>query len=359
MKNHILAFATSLMLGFAGFVLPAQDTSTDPVAARLAAQRLAESRGAAAVPAADAGATNAADAGMATAADAAVTNAADAGASTNAAGDPEEIARKARIAAAEKELAAAAKLPGSLVMLQNITQKNIFNPNRMPWTGNVPPPRQVIKETVYLSGVTEKIGKGFLATFDGNGAPSYPPSRCVGDTINGWKIKAITDTNITVIDTKSTTNAEQVWNIPGAGGQQGVTRTDGGPWQPAYYTPEYATFSRQRQADAGPPGPPQFPMTQPMVANTGPTAFNFGDTSGQDNSQGYGGRNRNRGGGGPGGGGRGGRGGGGGGFGGGGFGGGGFGGGNTQFAPPAPPPDPNAPIDPAVLARLRAQRAAE
>jgi len=348
MKNHIIAFGSSLMLGFAGFVLSAQDTSTDPIAARLAAQRLAESGGAAAVPAADASATNTADAGTATATDTGMTNATDTGASTNAAADPEAIARKARLAAAEKELAAAAKLPGSLVLLQNITQKNIFDPRRQPWAGERPPVRQVAKENVYYSGATEKIGKGFLATFEGNGVPSYPPSRCVGDTINGFKIKDITLTNVTVIDTKSTNNAEQVWNIPGAGGQQGVTRDDNGPWKPAYYTPEYATYSRQRQADAGPPAPNQFPMTQPMMADTGPVAFTFGDTSGQDNSQGYNQRNRNRNNGG--GGGRGGRGG-------GGFGG--FGGGNANFAPPAPPPDPNAPIDPAVLARLRAQRAAE
>jgi len=358
MKNHIIAFGSSLMLGFAGFVLSAQDTSTDPIAARLAAQRLAESGGAAAVPATDAGATNAADAGTATAtdtgmtntADAGVTNATDIGASTNAAADLEEIARKARIAAAAKELQAAAKLPGSLVLLQNITQKNIFDPRRQPWAGERPPVRQVVTETFTLRGTSEKKEKGFLAFFEGNGVPNYPPTRRVGDLINGFKIKAITETNVTVIDTKATNNAEQVWNTPSQGGQQGVTRTDGGPWKPAYYTPEYVSNSRQRQADAGPPGPSQFPMPQPMIAaDNGPVAFTFGDTSGQDNSQGYQ-RNRNRGGGG--GGGRGGRGGGGGGF-------GGFTGGNANFAPPSPPPDPNAPIDPAVLARLRAQRAAE
>ncbi|MGA2555625.1 MAG: hypothetical protein ABSG04_05065 [Verrucomicrobiota bacterium] len=359
MRNHISAFGSSLMLGFAVFVLPAQDTGAASAAARLAARRLAESGGAAAVPAADASATNTADAGTATATDTGMTNAADAGvtnavitgATTNAAADPEEIARKARLAAAAKELQAAAKLPGSLVLLQNITQKNIFNPNRQPWTGDVPPPRQVVTETFTLRGTSEKKGKGFLAMFEGNGVPNFPPTRCVGDLINGYKIKAITETNVTVIDTKSTNNAEQVWHIPGEG-QQGVTRTDGGPWKPAYYTPEYVSFSRPRQADAGLPGPSQFPMPQPMIAaDTGPVAFTFGDTSGQDNSQGFNQRNRNRGGGG-GGGNR--RGGGGGNF------GGGFGvGGNTQFAPPAPPPDPNAPIDPAVLARLRAQRAAE
>ena len=364
MKNYIIA---TLLFLAAGSVAPAQD---DPaVLARLAAQHARENGGGDAVPAPDtataatAGAQdNGADTNAAVGAIAGVTNAADAAATgTNAAADPDEIARQARLAAAAKEAMSATKLPGSLASLQIITQKNIFNPNRLPWSPNRLPPRQAVIETFTFRGGSEKIGMGSVAFFEGDGVPTFPPYRCVGTTVNGFKIKAITDTNVILTDTMSTNSADIVFTAPGMGGQQGLTRSDGGKWNPAYYTPSYDNFGapRQQRPDVTMAGPTQFtpPPTMMVFPNQG---IMITDPS-QDPSQTYGSNpGRTRGARGGGGGGRGGRGGGGnGGFGGGAAGGFGGGGNNGAFAPPSPPPDPNAPIDPAVLARLRAARAQE
>jgi uncharacterized membrane protein YgcG len=363
MKNYIIA---TLLFLAAGSVAPAQD---DPaVLARLAAQHARENGGGDAAPAPDtataatAGAQdNGADTNAAVGAIAGVTNAADAAATgTNAAADPDEIARQARLAAAAKEAMSATKLPGSLASLQIITQKNIFNPSRLPWSPNRLPPRQAIVENFYFRGASEKINMGFVAIFEGDGVPNFPPTRCIGDSVNGFKIKAITRTNVTLTDPKSTNIADIVFTLPGMGGQQGLTRSDGGPWKPAYYTPSYDNFApRPQRADIAMGGPNQFTapaMPMMMPPNQG---FTFPDPS-QDPSQGYGNNPRNNRRGGTGNGRGGGRGGGGnGGFGGGAAGGFGGGGNNGAFAPPSPPPDPNAPIDPAVLARLRAARAQE
>jgi hypothetical protein len=155
--------------------------------------------------------------------------------------------------------------------------------------------------------------------------------------VNGFKIKAITRTNVTLVDTNSTTNAEFVLDI-----DKGFTRNDGGPWKPAYYTLTYETAApRQQRADTT-MAAPQYMAAQPMMA--APT-FSFTTDPSMDPTMAYGGNTRNRPNNRNGGNNR--RGG----------GGGGFGGGNTAFAPAAPAPDPNAPIDPAVLERLRARRA--
>jgi hypothetical protein len=375
MKKHIIA--PFLLLLAAAFVAAAQDNNSDAaIAARMAARRAAENGGAAAAPAnaADTGATNAADigatnaadaadadAGMPNGADAQVANTANTGATNAAAADPEEIARKARLAAAAKEAAASANLPGNLALLQIITQKNIFDPRRQPWSGNVPPPVVVRKETWGLRGISQKIGKGYLAFFEGDGVPSYPETRCVGDSVIGFKIKDITFNSVTLIDSKSTNNAEVVFEMNK--GQQGLTRDDGGPWKPAYFTPDYQVATRgPRQADNGMGGGPQYTMAQPMMPD--PNGFQFSVTTGQDDPNAFGGRgNRGRrnqqnnfnGPGGPGG--RPGRQPGGFGGGTGGFGGGG-GGANTSFAPPTVV-DPNAPIDPIVLQRLQQRRQQE
>jgi uncharacterized membrane protein YgcG len=367
MKKHIIA--PFLLLLVAAFVAAAQDNGREAqIAAQLAARRAAENGGGDATPAntadtgatntADTGAANGADAGMPNGADADVTNTVNTGATNSAAADPEEIARQARIALTNKDLAASSNSPGNLASLQIIFQKNIFDPNRQPWVpgGPVRPPARV--ETWGVRGTSCMGSNGWVADFEGDGVPSYPPFRSVGQLVNGFKIKDITFSNVTLIDTKATTNAEQVWDVPGYGkGQQGVSRNDGGPWKPAYYTVEYAMPNRgPRQADNG-MGGPQFPPVPTMMADNNPAAFNFGGNAQDDNSGGFGGgRNRQRGGGGPGGG-RGGRQPGGGGF--GGFGGGGGGGNaNASFAPPTVV-DPNAPIDPAVLQRLQQRRQQE
>jgi hypothetical protein len=338
MKTHIIAFSTLLFLAAAGSVALAQD---DPaVLARLAARRAAENGGGdgAAATSPDTAAAAAADA-QGNGADTNAVIAADTGA-TNAAADPEEAARLARLAAAAKETAAATKLPGSLASLQIITQRNIFDPNRLPWVGT---PRPVVApvrvETFTFRGTSEETGKGVIhAMFEGDGIPSFPATRDVGNMVNGFKIKAITRTNITLVDTNSTTNAEIVFTAPGMGGQQGLTRNDGGPWKPAYYTPTYETVAPRQQRPESAMAAPQYMTAQPTMAQT---PFTFTDPS-MDPYAGTARTRTTRNGGG-----RGGRGG----------GGGNFGGGNTQFAPASPPPDPNAPIDPAVLERLRARRA--
>ena len=250
MKNYIIAFSTLIFLAAAGSVASAQD---DPaVAARLAARRAAEEAGGAPAPAtapdaAAAATTGAQDTGAAALPGAGVTNAAEAAATgTNAAADPEEAARLARLAAAAKEALAATKLPGSLAALQIITQKNIFNPNRLPWTGNRPPPRQALIERFYLSGTSEKISMGHVAFFEGDGVPTFPPYRCIGTTVNGFKIKAITDTNVILTDTMSTNSADIVLDLTGHG-QQGLTRSDGGAWRPFYFTPSYENFGPRPQ----------------------------------------------------------------------------------------------------------------
>src|ERR1039458_2643312 len=136
MKKHIIA--PFLLLLAAAFVAAAQDNNSDAaIAARMAARPV-----------------------MPNGADAQVANTANTGATNAAAADPEEIARKARLAAAAKEAAASANLPGNLALLQIITQKNIFDPRRQPWSGNVPPPVVVRKETWGLRGISQKIGKG-------------------------------------------------------------------------------------------------------------------------------------------------------------------------------------------------------
>jgi len=348
MKKHIIA--PFLILVVAAFVAAAQDNGREAqIAAQLAARRAAENGGGDATPAntADTGATNATDTGAANGADANVTNTVNTGATNSAAADAAEIARQARIALTNKELATSNNLPGNLAFLQIITQKNIFDPNRRPWAvGPVQPP--VRTETFTLRGTSEIKAKGWVADFEGDGVPPFPPFRCIGQEVNGFKIKDITFSNVTLIDIKATTNAEIVVDI-----DKGLTRSDGGPWKPAYYTVEYAMPNRApRQADNG-MGGPQFPPMPAMMADSGQTTFTFGGNAQDDNSGGFGNRNRQRGGGGPGGGGR--QRGGGGGF--GGFGGGG-GNANATFAPPTVV-DPNAPIDPAVLQRLQQRRQQE
>ena len=174
---------------------------------------------------------------------------------------------------------------------------------------------------------------------------------------------------------------------------QGLTRTDGGPWKAYTFTPVYTAPVPRVPADISTFGQmPMFASTMPTISVDPITgAFSVSSMDANDPFAPTVGRRGRRGGGGGGGGGRGGRGGGGGGAGGGGFGGGGFGGGaggggfgggaagggfgggaagggfggggaaNVTFAPAATAAAaaPTAAPDPAVLARLQAQRNAE
>jgi uncharacterized membrane protein YgcG len=360
------SFAMALFI-LAGLAASAQNTSTpDQIAARLAAQRAAENGGGDATPAATtpaaspgAGATNAADANAANADDTDMANSANTGATNAASTDPDEIRRLAALEAAKKEVAATANLPTSLASLQIITHNNIFDPRRQPWTPtrNAPPVARV--ETFTLRGVANKIGKGPVAMFVGDGVPPYPQWRCVGQNVSEFVIKEINDDGVKLADPKATNSASAEIVLGVEKGQQGLTRADGGPWKPAYFTPTYASAPRgPSQPDQGFGGGPQFAAAQPMAMDNTPSAFTYGANPQDDGSGGFNNPRRQRGQGGPGGGGGRQRGGGGG-FGNGGFGQGGGGGGNSAFAPAPPPVDPNAPIDPIVLQRLQQRRQAE
>jgi hypothetical protein len=398
MKNHLIAFGT-LLLFAAAFQLAAQDQDAiAQTAARLAAARAAEEGGspAAAANPAETGVTNITDASATNSADATATNSAVAGATnavspvaaTSADDDKDEIARKAALDAAKKNL------PKNLTALDIIWKRNIFDPQRQPYIANRAVAAQV--ETFSLRGTSDIIDKGWVAFFVGDGVPAYPSTRCIGDMVGDFKITDITESNVTLINTKyvpratpQATNIAIATNIATAiatnratnsalaraplGAEivlkldQGLTRTEGGPWNRYYYTPTYPVVAaRAPQDNAQTLGAAALFAQVPMLTMDDSGGFSIGT----DPNAGFTGRGRGRRGGGGGaggvggfGGGRGGggRGGGGGGGFGGGFGGGAAGGGiggGAVFAPVAPAA-PTAAPDPAVLLRLQQQRAAE
>jgi len=421
MKTRLIFFAALPLLA-AALAASAQDEN---LAAQMAARRAAEDGGAPAAPAvqAEAAATNDAAASPTNSPDTGATNAASTGATNSAAGDDEDNpGRKAALAAALKALQAANNnLSLRLASLQIITQRNIFDPNRVPYNPLATRAATQI-ETFSLRGVTTIDGK-LVATFVGDGVKDYPAYRAVGETVGtapgfgscDFKIMDITKTNVTLLDTKftpkavaaatnSATNslsASATNSAASDGGKvvlalgssvaaaaatspvasataagkivlaldQGLTRSDAGPWRSATALLTYPTFV----ARVAPPTAPNMLGAQALFATMPQITFDqSGDLSiSTDPNAGFGpggGRQRGRGRGGAGGGGRGGRGGAGGGFGGaggggfgggagGGFGGGGFGGGGAVAAPAAAAPA--AAPDPAVLARLQAQRAQE
>jgi len=417
MKTRLIFFAALPLLA-AALAASAQDEN---LAAQMAARRAAEDGGAPAAPAvqAEAAATNDAAASPTNSPDTGATNAASTGATNSAAGDDEDNpGRKAALAAALKALQAANNnLSLRLASLQIITQRNIFDPNRVPYNPLATRAATQI-ETFSLRGVTTIDGK-LVATFVGDGVKDYPAYRAVGETVGtapgfgscDFKIMDITKTNVTLLDTKFTPKAvaaatnsatnsatneigkvvlalgsstaaaannsatnSQAASATAAGKivlalDQGLTRSDAGPWRSATALLTYPTFV----ARVAPPTAPNMLGAQALFATMPQITFDqSGDLSiSTDPNAGFGpggGRQRGRGRGGAGGGGRGGRGGAGGGFGGaggggfgggagGGFGGGGFGGGGAVAAPAAAAPA--AAPDPAVLARLQAQRAQE
>ena len=347
MKKHFLAFAvTAVALATAGNALLAQNDGLDPaVLARLAAKRAAEDAGGSATApaaptpdttatpaAADATATN--DTVSAAAADTTSTNAADTAAA-------DEARRKAAMQAALAQIQSNSDIPTNL---QIIPRRNIFDPNRVVWSPTPvrPPPGPIVRvETFICTGTARKIGKGYLAMFNGAGVPDYPTELSIGAILNGFKIKDITDETVVLTDTNTaSTNADFVLNVT-----QGLTRSDGGPWKLAYQDPVYATVTRARSLNDV-TAAPTFQAPQFLA----PTIINQDNSDQTDQGFGVGGltgrtgrRGRN---GGAGGGRR------------GGGGGGGFGGGTLFNQTPADT-TPAAPPDPAVLARLQARRAAE
>ncbi len=308
MKKHLIAFGTLFLFAAAGLVAAAQDASdADAVAARLAARRAAEENGGVAVPAAPA--ETSAAIGAAASATNSATNSAGASATNSAELTPEqqtaqdlaaEEKRKANLLAAQKALPAS---NNNLAALQLIWKRNIFDPQRQPYVqGRVASPNPVI-ETFSLRGTSDVITKGWVAFFAGDGIGSYPATRSIDDLVCGqFKIKDITWSNVTLIDTKYTpravaaaTNSATNSLIAGAakgatnsatnlvaasaaksaltgpeivlGLLQGLTRTDGGPWKAYTFTPVYTAPVPRVPADISTLGQmPMFASTMPTIS---------------------------------------------------------------------------------------------
>ena len=373
MKKHLLTFGiAAVILTTTGDILFAQNDAIDPaVLARMAARRAAEEAGGSAdtapapTPDTAPAPTPTPDAGAAPV-DTTNTVAGDATATNSAIAAAEEAHRLAAL----KEAETAASIPTNLAYLQIIPHRNIFDPSRQPWIPNRPPaPVHIARvERFICTGTMRKIGKGYTAMFSGDGVLDYPPDLSIGAIINGFKIKDITETNVVLTDVSGSATATNVvstattnlattnvasapmTNVIAPNGDivlaptQGLTRSDGGPWRPAFVEPVYAIAPRVRlQADAGAPSAYQPQQYQPNVSYTiqdpsgdptDPNAYTQRGRQTRGNRRG----NAN----------------------GGGFGGPGGGGFNLNglLTQPAAA-TPTAPPDPAVLARLQARRAAE
>jgi hypothetical protein len=327
MKKRLVTFGT-LFLFAAGLIAAVQDdAAVAQAAARLAARRAAEDAGTVATPAAPAGT-------------------AEANLAASSAGElAADVLRKANLAAAYKELQASSNnMLVSKPFLQMVWQRNVFDPARVPYSPRryTQPP---VIEAFSLRGISEIVGKGMVALFGGDGVPSYPPTRVVGDLLGGdsgrqFEITAITLSNVTLIDTKFTsrpggssaagtiTSPEFVLNL-----DEGLTRTDDGPWTTNTYIPVYPTFVARTPLDAATSfntpmpffsGPVSLPAPRnPRVPPNGVSPPG-GPLPGRRNPRGPGGR-----------------------------------GGVPGFAAPAAVATPAAAPDPIVLARLQAQRSAQ
>ena len=245
-SKHLIAVL--FLFAGTGLLASAQDApAASSVEARLAARRAAEELGATAAPAA-----------------------------------PTETA-------AEPRITPITPIPPIATNLQVVWQRNVFDRARVPYTPRTYRPPPVI-ESFSLRGISEIVGKGFVALFGGNGVPSYPPSRVVGDLLGGdngrqFKITAITLSNVTLLDTKFTprpagTSAAGRTNSAPAGPEfvlnldEQLTRTDGGPWTTNAYIPVYPTFAARSPLDRPDPSaaaPPTTPMN-PRVPRSGPSA---------------------------------------------------------------------------------------
>jgi hypothetical protein len=138
--------------------------------------------------------------------------------------------------------------PTAVASFQIITQRNIFDPRRTRDRGNetyqrVRPPRI---ETFSFRGTALKIGKDYYdAFFDGDGAPRSGVLN-VNDTINGYKIKAITNDSVTLATTKGTNQEVVVVKA-----EWGLTRTDGGEWKMAFNPAPHTTGARAQNSGDG------------------------------------------------------------------------------------------------------------
>jgi hypothetical protein len=287
-----------------------------------------------------------------------VTNATNATAAPAA--DASAAAPAATPAAPAPAVADTSAGPPGFSSFQIITQRNIFDPNRVPYQPGirVVRSRTPVVQTFWLGGINWKIGKGGDAAFLGSGAPEGWLD--VGDTINGFKIEKMGEKTVNLVNLSSS-NSEVTLTLEN--GQNALTRQDGGPWAATLHSePAYVSTPRRQPQDMGAGlggGAGAVGLYGGQQAYGGGYDPNAPDLTGAGGGYNiYGGaaggrggrRNRTGNGGGGFGGGNGG-----GGFGGGGFGGGGFGpGGAGQDTTTAAP----APVDPAVLLRLQQRRAA-
>jgi len=193
---------------------------------------------------------------------------------------------------------------------QLILQRNIFDPNRRSDTPNreSATKRQPHIETFSFRGAAEKLGKGFDAFFTGDGAPTSGTVK-INDQINGFKVQEINLSEVKLIDS----NHEVVILKD----QTGMTRQDGGPWIKVFVPAFYSSSAPTRKTAGNDNGPYSSRLATATDDNAG---ANGGRPSRNSGSYDTGG-----------------------------------GVSTTQADTPEPP----APINPAVLARLQARRAQE
>lgn len=165
--------------------------------------------------------------------------------------------------------------PAGASQFQVILQKNIFDPER--GTGapiqESTPKRPSRIETFSFRGSAEKLGKGFDAFFDGDGAP-VSGAVDVNEEINGFKVQEIGLSEVKLLGA----NHEVVILKD----QTGLTRRDGGPWikvsVPVSYSP--AAPNDNAGADGGGPGRASAgfaAVSTPQTDTPGPAASNNAD----------------------------------------------------------------------------------
>ncbi len=127
-----------------------------------------------------------------------------------------------------------------------ITERNIFDPNRVPHRPGAPPPVQKTIDSFALVGLM-RYDKGTFAFFDGSSA-DYRKAVKLDDSIAGYKV---TNINASTITLKAGTNQVEL-----RVGMQ-LKRTEGGDWIASAQSEAYAastTSSGETHAGSAPSG---------------------------------------------------------------------------------------------------------
>ena len=136
--------------------------------------------------------------------------------------------------------------PEGMGQFQVMLHRNIFDQTRVNGPTNreaaaTPrqPARQPRIETFSFRGAAETVGKGFDAFFSGDGAPKSR-TVVVNDKINGFKVQSISLDEVKLMNTN-----EEVITLKD---QMGMTRRDGGQWIKVSVPATYGSATATRRS---------------------------------------------------------------------------------------------------------------